>query len=151
MSRDSFFVPAAGCFRGRVTCGDWAVSVAESAHPAFPVRGIMLQPLGCRDYLRLTFCLHRFSSLGLKSGIDARIALVLAFWLHRFASLGLKSRIDARIALVLTSLLHRFASLSLKSRIDAVLSCRRVEWPACSSRSRIDAVSDSNFRCLKEE
>ena len=39
--------------------------------------------------------------------------------LHRFASLGLKSRIDARIALVLTSLLHRFASLGLKSGINA--------------------------------
>ena len=47
--------------------------------------------------------------------------------------------------------LHRFASLGLKSRITAVPSCRQVEWPACSSRSRIDAVSDSNFRCLKEE
>ena len=47
----------------------------------------------------LTYWLHRFASLGLKSRIDAWIALVLAFWLHRFASLGLKSRIDARIAL----------------------------------------------------
>ena len=52
--------------------------------------------------------------------------------MHRFPSLALKSRIDAQIALVLTSLLHRFASLGLKSRIDAVLSCRRVEWPACA-------------------
>ena len=33
----------------------------------------------------------------------------------------------------------------------AAPSYRQVEWPACSSRSRNDAVSDSNFRCLKEE
>ncbi len=118
----------------------------------------------------LTFWLHRFASLGLKSRIDAWIAPVLAFWLHRFASLGLKSRIDARIALVLPSLLHRFASLGLKSRIaawiapvltfwlhrfaslglksriDAALSCRQVERPAYSSLCRYDAASDSNFR-----
>ena len=67
----------------------------------------------------LTSWLHRFASLGLKSRIDAQIALVLTSLLHRFTSLGLKSRIDAQIALVLTSLLHRFASLGLKSRIDA--------------------------------
>ena len=99
----------------------------------------------------LTSALHRFASLGLKSRIDAWIAPVLTLWLHRFASLGLKSRIDARIAPVLTLWLHRFASLGLKSRIDAALSCRQVEWPACSCRSLNDAVSDSNFRCLKEE
>ena len=63
--------------------------------------------------------MHRFASLGLKSGIAARFAPDLTSLLHRFASLILKSRIDARIALVLTSLLHRFASLGLKSRIDA--------------------------------
>ena len=79
----------------------------------------------------LTFWLHRFASLGLKSRIDARIALVLTFWLHRFSILGLKSRIAARIAPVLTLWLHRFASLGLKSRIDAALSCRQVERPAC--------------------
>ena len=96
------------------------------AHPAFPGRGTMLQPLGCRDIPVLPFWLPRFSSLGLKSRIDARIAPVLTLWLHRFASLGLKSRIDAWIALDLTSLLHRFASLGLKSRIDATPSCRQV-------------------------
>ena len=79
----------------------------------------------------LTFWLHRFASLGLKSRIDARIAPFLTLWLHRFASLGLKSRIDAWIALVLAFWLHRFASLGLKSRIDAALSCRQVERPAC--------------------
>ena len=79
----------------------------------------------------LTFWLHRFSSLGLKSGIDVRIALVLASLLHRFASLGLKSRIDARSAPVLAFWLHRFAILGLKSGITAAPSCRRVEWPAC--------------------
>ena len=67
----------------------------------------------------LTFWLHRFASLGLKSRIDARIAPVLASLLHRFTSLGLKSRIDAQIAPDLTFWLHRFASLGLKSRIDA--------------------------------
>ena len=79
----------------------------------------------------LTFWLHRFASLGLKSRIDARIAPVLASLLHRFTSLGLKSRIDARIAPDLTSWLHRFAILGLKSGITAAPSCRRVEWPAC--------------------
>ena len=92
MSRDSFIVPAAGCFRGRVMpAGDGAVPASESAfgqglrtgahlrcfpshrcaagpspftkpraatpsevpvHPAFPGRGIMLQPLGWRDVPR---------------------------------------------------------------------------------------------------
>ena len=62
------------------------------------------------------------------SGPWARgITSVLTFWLHRFASLGLKSRITARIALVLTSLLHRFASLGLKSGIAATPSMRQVE------------------------
>ena len=73
------------------------------------------------------------------------IAPVLTFWLHRFASLGLKSRIDARIALVLTSLLHRFASLGPKSRITAAPSCRQLELPAYSIRCRHVAASDSNF------
>ena len=89
------------------------------AHPAFPGRGTMLHPLGCRDCPVLISLLHRFASLGLKSRIDARFAPVLAFWLHRFASLGLKSRIDARITPVLTSALQRFASLGLKSGIAA--------------------------------
>ena len=124
----------------------------------------------------LTSLLHRFASLGLKSRIDARITPVLTSALHGFASLGLKSRIDARIALVLTFWLHRFASLGLKSGITAVLSCRRVEWPACGrslplryrvrfkfsspqsrtvppaeSRCRYDAASDSNFRSRIKE
>ena len=73
----------------------------------------------------LTFWLHRFASLGLKSGIDARFALVLTFWLHRFASLGLKSRIDARFLPRMAPRLQRFASLSLKSRINAAPSCRQ--------------------------
>ena len=122
------------------------------AHPAFPGRGTMLRPLGWRD------------------------CPVLISLLHRFASLGLKSRIAARIALVLTSLLHRFASLGLKSGITAVLSFRQVEWPACGrplpprcrvrfyfslpqsrtvppaeGRYRYDAASDSNFRRSKVE
>ena len=46
-----------------------------------------------------------------------------AMTLHRFSSLGLKSRIDAAFGLFLRVSLHRFASLSLKSRIDATLRC----------------------------
>ena len=92
----------------------------------------------------LTFWLHRFASLGLKSRIDARIAPVLTFWLHRFASLGLKSRIDARIAPDLTSWLHRFASLGLKSRIDARIAPDLTSWlqrlPSLGLKSRIDAA-----------
>ena len=84
------------------------------AHPAFPGRGIMLRPWAAGITPVLTSALHRFASLGLKSGIAAQIAIVLTSWLHRFASLGLKSRIDAQIAPVLTFWLHRFASLSLK-------------------------------------
>ena len=138
------------------------------AHPAFPGRGTMLQPLGWRDCLVLAswlhrfaslglksridarFCqrsaprLHRFASLGLKSRIDARIALVLASWLHRFASLGLKSRIDARFALVLASWLHRFASLGLNSRIDARflprMAPRLQRFASLGLKSRIDAA-----------
>ena len=91
----------------------------------------------------LTFCLHRFASLGLKSRIDARFAPVLAFWLHRFASLGLKSGITARIAPVLISLLHRFASLGMKSRIDARIAPVLTFWlhrfASLGLKSRIDA------------
>ena len=83
--------------------------------------------IDARIALVLTSLLHRFASLGLKSRIDARIAPVLTSWLHRFASLGLKSRIDAQIALVLAFWLHRFSSLGLNSRITAVPSCRQVE------------------------
>ena len=113
--------------------GPWAAgitSVLTSLLHRFASLGLKSR-IDARIALVLTSLLHRFASLGLKSRIDARIALVLAFWLHRFASLGLKSRIDARIAPVLTLWLHRFASLGLKSGINAVLSCRRVEWPAC--------------------
>ena len=79
----------------------------------------------------LTSWLHRFASLGLKSGIAAGIAPVLAFWLHRFASLGLKSRIAARFLPRMAPRLQRLPILGLKSGITAVPSCRRVEWPAC--------------------
>ena len=140
-----------------------------------PAAAQCLTPLGWRDCLVLASWLHRFASLGLKSRIDAVIALVFTSWLHRFASLGLKSGINARIALVLTSLLHQFASLGLKSRIDArfapVLtfclhrfaslgpksritaapSCRQVELPAYSIRCRYVAASDSNFLRRKVE
>ena len=58
----------------------------------------------------------------------AGIASVLTSWLHRFASLGLKSGIDAQFAPVLASLLQRLPSLGLKSEITAVPSCRQVEW-----------------------
>ena len=78
----------------------------------------------------LTSWLHRFASLGLKSGIAAGIAPVLAFWLHRFASLGLKSRIAARFLPRMAPRLQRLPILGLKSGITAVPSCRRVEWPA---------------------
>ncbi len=91
----------------------------------------------------LTSWLHRFVSLGLKSGITARIAPVLAFWLHRFASLGLNSRIDARFALVLASWLHRFASLGFKSRIDARFALVLASWlhrfASLGLKLRIDA------------
>ena len=103
------------------------------------------------DCLCFDLMAHRFESLGLKSRINAMIALVLTFWLHRFSSLGLKSRIDAQIALVLTSLLHRLPILGLKSGITAVPSCRQVEWPACHGRSRYDAASDSIFLRRKVE
>ena len=63
--------------------------------------------------------LHRFSSLGLKSRIDAAFGLFLRVSLHRFPSLGLKSRIDARRRTESGKSLHRFASLGLKSRINA--------------------------------
>ena len=63
--------------------------------------------------------LHRFSSLGLKSRIDAAFGLFLRVSLHRFASLSLKSRIDARKRLFSGKSLHRFPSLGLKSRINA--------------------------------
>ena len=49
------------------------------------------------------------------------IASVLTFWLHRFASLGLKSRIDARFLPRMAPRLQRFASLGLKSRITAAV------------------------------
>ena len=71
--------------------------------------------------------MHRFASLGLKSGIAARIALVLTFWLHRFASLGLKSRIDAH---------HRAG---------------KYNCPPSASRCCYDAASDSIFLCHKVE
>ena len=113
------------------------------AHPAFPGRGAMLQPLGCRDCPVLAFWLHRFASLGLKSRINVRIALVLTSLLHRFASLGLKSGITARIAPVLASALHRFASLGLKSRIDAQIALVLTFWlhrfASLGLKSRIDA------------
>ena len=79
----------------------------------------------------LTSWLHRFASLGLKSGIAAGIAPVLASLLHRFASLGLKSRIAARFLPRMAPRLQRLPILGLKSGITAVPSCRRVEWPAC--------------------
>ena len=99
----------------------------------------------------LTSWLHRFASLGLKSRIDAQIALVLTSLLHRFASLGLKSGIDARIAPLLTSLLHRFASLGLKSRIDAHHRAGKYNCPPSASRCCYDAASDSIFLCRKVE
>ena len=137
-------------------------------------RGTMLQSLGWRD----CHCFYRFASLGLKSGIAARIATVLAFWLHRFASLGLKSRIDAGIAPILTFWLHRFASLGSKSRIAAapslrqrrlarlqrrrgvqagtgcheggiILSKKPPEWRLSTPHQR--SASDSNFLCRKTE
>ena len=43
-----------------------------------------------------TIVLHRFSSLGSKSRIDAAFGLFSRASLHRFPSLALKSRIDAR-------------------------------------------------------
>ena len=92
----------------------------------------------------MTFWLHRFASLGLKSRIDARFAPVLTFWLHRFASLGLKSRIDARIAPDLTSWLQRLPSLSLKSGIDAQIAPDLTIWlhrfASLCLKSRIDAA-----------
>ena len=53
------------------------------------------------------------------------IASVLTFWLHRFASLGLKSRIAARFLPRMAPRLQRFASLGLKSGITAASSLRQ--------------------------
>ena len=44
MSRDSFF------------CLVLRVPASDSAHPAFPGRGTMLHPLGCRDYSGFDLC-----------------------------------------------------------------------------------------------
>ena len=69
--------------------------------------------------------LHRFSSLGLKSRIDAGKRMFPRKSMHRLASLGLKSRIDARKRMFPGKSLHRFPSSGLKSRIDAALALRR--------------------------
>ena len=50
MSRDSFFCLVLRVPASESACGQGPFSASESAHPAFPGRGIMLQPLGCRDY-----------------------------------------------------------------------------------------------------
>ena len=87
--------------------------------------------------------MHRFSSLALKSRIDARKRLFSGKSLHRFPSLGLKSRIDAAFGLFLRVSLHRFPSLALKSRIDArkrLFSGKSLHrFPSLSLKSRIDA------------
>ena len=92
----------------------------------------------------LTSWLHRFASLGLKSGIAAGIAPVLASLLHRFASLGLKSRIAARFLPRMAPRLQRFASLGLKSRIDARIAPDLTSWlqrlPSLSLKSGIAAA-----------
>ena len=44
------------------------VSAVESAHPAFPGHSTMLQPLGCRDYLRFDLCAAAIA----KSGLEIR-------------------------------------------------------------------------------
>ena len=91
----------------------------------------------------LTFWLHRFASLGLKSRINARFLPRMAPRLQRFASLGLKSRIDARICLKSAPRLQRFASLGLKSRITARflprMAPRLQRFASLGLKSRIDA------------
>ena len=69
----------------------------------------------------LSFSLHRFPSLALKSRIDARKMAFSGKTMHRFPSLGLKSRINARKMAFPGKTLHRFASLALKSRITAAV------------------------------
>ena len=99
---------------------------------------------------------HSSAAAQCSSPWDGGIAPVLTFWLHRFVSLSLKSRIDARFSKRTAPRLHRFASLSLNSRIDAAPSCRQVEWPARSmvvgrlSQPHQRPASDSNFRRVKE-
>ena len=95
------------------------------AHPAFLGRGTMLQPLGWRDDPVLTFWLHRFVSLGLKSRITARFLPRMASRLHRFASLGLKSRITAAVGPFPSILCNDSQIYPLNSRIAAASSLRQ--------------------------
>ena len=93
--------------------------------------------------------LHRFSSLGLKSRIDAAFWLFLRVSLHRFPSLALKSRIDARKRLFSGKSLHRFPSLGLKSRIGArkrLFSGKSLHrFPSLGLKSRIAARSSRSL------
>ena len=113
------------------------------AHPAFPGRGTMLQPLaggispginlgdasirksGPEIRNRCTVCLrfNFFAASIRKSGLEIENRCTdctfLTSLLHRFASLSLKSGITARITPVLTFVLHRLPSLGLKSGIAA--------------------------------
>ena len=90
-----------------------------------------------------TMVLQRFSSLALKSRIEAVQRPFLSFSLHRFPSLALKSRIDARKMAFSGKTMHRFPSLGLKSRINArkmAFPCKTLHrFPSLGLKSRINA------------
>ena len=131
-----------GCAEGAVGmgCGErlWGAAVAAATPAAFNLglcrlRGNYPPPAAAKTIhyslndgaaggpfsTATTMVLQRFSSLALKSRIDAVQRPFLSFSLHRFPSLALKSRIDARKMAFPGKTLHRFASLALKSRITA--------------------------------
>ena len=97
------------CGRDRCHSGGFLLRIMPSSwHPAprlRPPRSFCRRAVLPRNYdgaagglflAAAALTLHRFSSLVLKSRIDAAFGLFLRVSLHRFASLGLKSRIDAR-------------------------------------------------------
>ena len=147
------------------------VSAAASAHPAFLGRGAMLQPLGCRDcpcfdLLAASIrksgleienrctdcpCFDLFAASIRKSGLEIKNRCTVCPCFDLLAASIRKSGLEIENQCTDCPCFDLLAAAILKSRINAVLSCRQVEWPACSSRSRNDAVSDSNFRRLKEE
>ena len=133
-STGPFFFAAA---KIRIGCGSTVAAGAGATPTAFylglcRLRGILSLPAshdhaagGPFFFAAATMVLHRFSSLGLKSRIDAGKRMFPRKSMHRLASLGLKSRIDARKRMFPGKSLHRFPSSGLKSRIDAALALRR--------------------------
>ena len=160
MSRDSFFVPGAEgfcgrlCLRGRPSFrGRVCLRAAPSFRGRVRLRAgtsdrcapavLSLPPLRCGP-----LTVHEATGgyavrSPCPSGVPrprhnavlswaGGIASVLTSVLQRLPILGLKSRIAARKWPECTPWLQRLPSLGLKSRITAVPSRRQVEWPACS-------------------